>query len=928
MQLRWILFVLVVVHTSASGQQTRWNHRYDQTLVMKIACAIPDNKKGSVVLATFKEVLDLVRRTDQITLEAPKILYLVGWQYNGHDDKYPAFFAVNEHLKRPEDANARESLLWLMREAKKFHTTISLHINMTDAYDDSPLWDTYVKEDMLSKNEDGTLMVVGEYNGKKAYQVNYQREWEKGYAQKRIDSLLHLLPALKEAGTIHLDAWIARDSKGHRESAIQEAAYQQKVGRYWLSRGIEPTSEWVMDYMEGIIPFYWHFNARTTDQYLRQPASVVTGGHFNPDLKRSDFGLEFLFGTSMYGENHFPGWQRYRNKQFDGNWETGFMKDFFLQFPQYAFLNRLQRLSVTGKGENRMAAFSDSVVVSLKDSIIKRGNFVFRNHNQVLFPLTWRYDASYIAYSTQATMIDRPVPQQWKGKTTLGLFVLNKSGWQKEKEIPLRNGRMQFTLEAEKPVLLVPAGAAAVRATARAGDTTFIHHEVVTKIPQRFAYHQTLTYKLMLAEAGFDGKFRRRDNGVNKNYLNAEQALAVIGRLDKITLGMPKIVYLVGWQYNGHDSKYPALFEGNPAIKRSQDKDALESIRWLMKEARKYNTVVSLHINLFDAYEDSPLWDTYVNNNIIARRQDGSLMGGECGYPISYAQEWKTGFLQKRIDSLCSLLPLGEAGTIHVDAFHTWPPKPIQQADGSWRISLDKSITSPFLGFTPEDETKTQEKIYEYFGSKGIDVTSEGVDFLREQSFVQWQSMAWWYNNREQYLKWPASVYCGGEDRSDWGKLFGTSMHVEEEARIDPVGLPGVKAAFCQKTLIWYYLNRLDRLFLVDRDGYRMVQFSGGVKTEIGQGVFRLYEGNALLAEGSDVCMPASWIDSKSMIAYSRDGYEKRTWRLPAAFRKATQAEIFVVTANGTEKKGSTKISKGQLRLQLSPDEMVWIKIK
>jgi hypothetical protein len=33
----------------------------------------------------------------------------------------------------------------------------------------------------------------------------------------RIDKLLELLPALKDAGTIHIDAWIARKSKGHNE---------------------------------------------------------------------------------------------------------------------------------------------------------------------------------------------------------------------------------------------------------------------------------------------------------------------------------------------------------------------------------------------------------------------------------------------------------------------------------------------------------------------------------------------------------------------------------------------------------------------------------------------------------------------------------------------------------------------------------------
>ena len=114
----------------------------------------------------------------RLSLGIPKIVYLVGWQYNGHDDKYSAFFDANELLKRPEDKSAIESLRWLMREARKYHTIVSLHINMTDAYDDSPLWDEYVKHDLISKNADGTLKVIGEYNNRKAYQINYKNEWE------------------------------------------------------------------------------------------------------------------------------------------------------------------------------------------------------------------------------------------------------------------------------------------------------------------------------------------------------------------------------------------------------------------------------------------------------------------------------------------------------------------------------------------------------------------------------------------------------------------------------------------------------------------------------------------------------------------------------------------------------------------------------
>ena len=78
------------------------------------------------------------------------------------------------------------------------------------------------------------------------------------------------------------------------------------------------------------------------------------------------------------------------------------------------------------------------------------------------------------------------------------------------------------------------------------------------------------------------GAYKMRDNGKSTVYMTCEQALEAIKGMDAVTPGLQKIVYLVGWQYNGHDSKYPAFFEGNPLIKRACDDDPLDSVRWLM----------------------------------------------------------------------------------------------------------------------------------------------------------------------------------------------------------------------------------------------------------------------------------------------------------------------------------------------------------
>ena len=145
---------------------------YHQTLVLKLFLGMegepverlandPTFRKGHEVFCTFEEALEVIRKTDNLTRGIPKIIYLVGWQKGGHDHGYPAWDEVNPRMKRAQDATALESLRWLIREGRKFNTTVSLHINMADAYKQSPLWDEYLAKDCIAKDESGQPLHLG-----------------------------------------------------------------------------------------------------------------------------------------------------------------------------------------------------------------------------------------------------------------------------------------------------------------------------------------------------------------------------------------------------------------------------------------------------------------------------------------------------------------------------------------------------------------------------------------------------------------------------------------------------------------------------------------------------------------------------------------------------------------------------------------------
>lgn len=389
--------------------------------------------------------------------------------------------------------------------------------------------------------------------------------------------------------------------------------------------------------------------------------------------------------------------------------------------------------------------------------------------------------------------------------------------------------------------------------------------------PWLLPYHQSLVYLIMLATRDGSGK-------LEKLYLTFEQALDAMRKVCHISCGIPQIVYLIGWHHEGHDSKYPDWSQVNPHLKRPQDATALDSLRWLIREARRYNTTVSLHLNMFDAYTDSPLWDLYVEKDVIVKDTNGNVIpgkawGGMTSYQISYTQEWKTGLAQTRIDGLIEMIPeLAEGRTIHIDAFLGARP-------------LDRAAPiSPYLGYTKAQEVATQRKIYRYWRDRGIDVTSEWVNGFRDDRFVGLQPWSW--HGGEATKDLPDSLYCSNV-MTDARELWG-----------DPEDPPHAAwpREFFLRVLPWHYGNHPD----------------GGA----------IPDG---MVDGSNICLPALWCDAPTLIAYSQEGYTNKAWPLPASWTAVTRVTIERLTFNGLEPVASRQVSDRRVVLSASPNEALRI---
>jgi len=280
---------------------------------------------------------------------------------------------------------------------------------------------------------------------------------------------------------------------------------------------------------------------------------------------------------------------------------------------------------------------------------------------------------------------------------------------------------------------------------------------------------------------------------------------------------------------------------------------------------------------MMDAYPDSPYWDEYVAKDIIAKDVEGNLIHGKewsgmVSYQMSYTQEWKTGLAQRRIDRLIAMVPeLVESGTIHIDAF-------LGERPGNGRGQL----ISPYLGYTKEEEAATQRKIYRYWRDRGIDVTSEWAYGLRDDRMVGLQPWCWHQEGKVSDL--PDALYCST-------KWVGSDMWFIEN-RMNP---PNAREKFYLEVLPWYYGNH------------------PGTKVE------------QVMVDGSDICMPALWCKTPTMIAYSQDGYASKAWPLPPDWQGVQEVSVARITWEGTEPCGTLRVCANVLELQMNAGEALRI---
>lgn len=440
-----------------------YNYDYSKCMVMKLGMAFPDkeNPSKSKVLLTFDDALEYIKKIDNITQGITKIYYLVGWQYLGHDDKYPDFFEVNEALKREEDKTAYDSFKWLSDEAKKYHSVISVHINFNDAYDNAPSFDDFVKAGALIRKKNGKPNPIEKYNGRKCYKTCHKGYWESGLFKRQFDRFVDTFPFIADVGTIHVDNFQCYKNYAPFVSIKEMQNARRKMIEYVKSKGIDITSEFTykesdalpnkpifglprdhfksspMDTV-GLIPLSWWCYRMTDQELLDNSPQIYCGGEFREKT------LNKIFYGNMHGEDII--------KKDNADW----VNDLIYAFATYQvpghYLNSLKRVAIKGQGNNKFCEFSDGVVSYSKGRKITKNGKIIKDGDTLFLPFIHE-KSTYIAYSKNGDCRDWDITES--DKATAEVYKISENGNEFLYSADITDGKIGLKIKADTAYIVL-----------------------------------------------------------------------------------------------------------------------------------------------------------------------------------------------------------------------------------------------------------------------------------------------------------------------------------------------------------------------------------------------------------------------------------------------------------------------------------------
>ena len=399
---------------------------YDQTVIYKVFIDSP----GAQDLTSFDQALDLAQRFSHLTDGTPQVVYLVGWQHQGHDTGYPDVFTVNPRL------DGREGLVKAMKKARDMNAILSLHDNYDDAYESSPSWDP----DLVARDSSGGLMKGGVWAGGQSYIMSFCKEARAG-AKKRVCRTLRMLPIEKSYHIDVLSAVPRRLDFNPQNPSSGASSLEGKLGiiREFNARGVDVTSEGFCAPFVGAIGHAWH---------LIRGRDVLVPGE-----KRIPFVPFVYHGHATYGggrpsQEDVPEALLYGatfSADFNKHTSSRELTDsFYLLQAPFMLLRGHEMTGYREDGGLRRVEYGDQTYVEVDEchyEVVVDGRLVSQDYTS--FVPNSRGDA-WLAYSRDGGALDYPAPEGWIHPDRLKAVSLTDEGMRQGTPVFLESGRIRL----------------------------------------------------------------------------------------------------------------------------------------------------------------------------------------------------------------------------------------------------------------------------------------------------------------------------------------------------------------------------------------------------------------------------------------------------------------------------------------------------
>ncbi len=415
------------------------NPLYADKLVYKIFLDEPGQKD----ITTFPEALELFTKIAYLTDFAPQIVYLVGWQYTGHDTGYPSVDKVNERL------GGHKSLVRLMEEAAKLNVVISFHDNYDDTYMTNPGWDP----ETVSRDTQGNLMAAGVWNSGQCYLISsYKYAVKSGL--ERVRGTLRRYPIKT---SYHIDVLSGAFKGGRRYDFNPEspvAAKKNLEGKFMIidefaKHGVDVTTEDFSSLFVGKVSWFLNLCVRDNVYYRNEEEIPLI-----PFIYHSKVSFGGISGEGKSGvmKSLIYGAASFRSLRAPFKSMHNITDRFYLVVLPWNKLYSKKMDFYTKNGTIEKVTYEDGSYVEVDNEAKK---YVVQVDGEVICKdftcFVPKGDNVYLGYSKDGGPFSYAVPKQWKKTRDVKVEKLREDGKTELKSVKIRNGLLSFPAEPGTP---------------------------------------------------------------------------------------------------------------------------------------------------------------------------------------------------------------------------------------------------------------------------------------------------------------------------------------------------------------------------------------------------------------------------------------------------------------------------------------------